>query len=238
MPTSRGMGGRRRLGLVLAVGGAFVLLVAAAALADNYRYRFASADQAAARSAVLLRSDLPMLKRWKGGAVKPDETPQTATDGCNGYLPKESDLVVTGDSETKYSLNGAMIETQATVFRSKGMVETDWKRQPKASEWPKCLRDQWAASGPKGATLVSARILSLPRVGTHQLALEVVFSVTPGVGKQPVRVVSDVVGFSRGRTEIMVGASSLVVSPADIAVTKAISARVAGILDAKLQLHA
>ena len=60
--------------------------------------------------------------------------------------------MVTGDSETKYSLNGAMIETQATVFRSTGMVETDWKRQPKASEWPKCLRDQWAASGPKGAT--------------------------------------------------------------------------------------
>src|SRR4051794_11101542 len=82
-----GMGGRKRLGLVFAAGAAFVLLAAGAALADNYRYRFASADQSAARSAVLLRSDLPMLKGWKGGSVKPDETPQTAKDACNGYLP-------------------------------------------------------------------------------------------------------------------------------------------------------
>ena len=63
LPTDGGMGGRKRLGLVIALGGAFVLLAAAAALADNYQYRFASADQAAARSAVLLRSDLPMLMR-------------------------------------------------------------------------------------------------------------------------------------------------------------------------------
>src|SRR5438094_53001 len=177
------MGGRKRLGLVLAAGAAFVLLAAGAALADNYQYRFASADQAAARSAVLLRSDLPMLKGWKGGSVKPDESPQTANDSCNGYLPKESDLVVTGDSETKYALNGATIDTQATVFQSAAMVEADWKRQPKASEWPKCLHDQWAAAAPKGTTLVSARMLSLPRFGTHQLALQVIVSVSPGVGK-------------------------------------------------------
>jgi hypothetical protein len=232
------MGGRKRLGFVLAAVAAVLLLAAGAALADNYQYRFTSADQAAARSAVLSRSDLPALNSWKGGSVKPDESPQTEKDRCNGYIPKESDLVVTGDSETKYSLNGFTIDTQATVFRSAAMVDTDWKRQPTPSEMLKCMHDQWATAGPKGTTFVSGRMLSLPHLGTHLLALQITFAGSFGVGKQPVHAVMDMIVFSRGRTEIMIAAGAPVASSSDIAIIKAVSARVAGILGAKLQLPA
>jgi len=228
------MGGSRRLGFVLAVGAAVLLLAAGAALADNYQYRFVSADQAAARRTVLLRAYLPALIGWKGGSVKPDESGQTAKDRCHGYLPKESDLVVTGDSETKYSLNGFTIDTQATVFRSAAMAEADWKRQPKSSEMLKCFHEQWASLGPKGSTFMSGRRVSPSNLGTNLLALQIKFSMSAGVGKKPVHVVMDMVAFSRRRTEAMIVAGAPVASSSDIAAVDAVSARVARILEAKL----
>src|SRR5205823_14349512 len=120
---------------------------------------------------------------------------------------KESDLVVTGDSATKYSLNGFTIDTQAQVFQSAAMVETDWKRQ-RPSELVKCFHDHWATQGPKGTTFVSGRTLSPPHLATHLVALQVVFSVSRGAGKQRVHVVMDMVVFARGRTEVMLAAAA------------------------------
>ena len=64
-----------RLMVVTAI--ACLFATAAVALADNgnrQKIRFNAADQAAARAAVLRRSDLGSGADWKGGAKKPDLT--------------------------------------------------------------------------------------------------------------------------------------------------------------------
>jgi hypothetical protein len=222
-----------KLRAVVAAGAALALLAADGAAADNYQYRFTSTDQAAARRAVLLRTDLPTLSTWKGGFVKPDESADDTS--CHGYSPKLSDLVVTGDSETKYESNGFTIDTQATVLRTKTMVETDWRRQPRSSDVLQCFREQWSAIGTSGSHFVSAAKLAPTELGTHATGYEVVFSVSAGAGKQPVRVAMDMVGFTRGRTEVMVIASAPVASTDGAAIVKAAATRVASIIDAKLR---
>jgi len=209
-----------------------MLLCAGSALADNYQYRFVGADQAAARHIVLQPSDLPALSSWKGGFVKPDET--RSNDRCNGYLPKESDLVVTGDKETRYSLNGFTIDTQASVFRSATMVATDWSRQPKPSALMQCFRSDWPTYGPKGTKFGSVARLPL-HAGTHSLAFQIVFWGTEGAAKRRVRVIMDVVAFLRGRTEVSVMAAAPTLSANDDTVIRAVVARVSGIVDAKLR---
>ena len=87
------------------------------------------------------------------------------------------------------------------------MVETDWKRQ-RPSELVKCFHDHWATQGPKGTTFGSGRTLSPPHLATHLVALQVVFSVSRGAGKQRVHVVMDMVVFARGRTEVMLAAAA------------------------------
>ena len=89
----------------LTIVSALACLVAttAVALADNgnrQKIRFNAADQAAARAAVLRRSDLGSGADWKGGARKPD---LTQTDPCPNYNPKQSDLVLTGIAETQFT---------------------------------------------------------------------------------------------------------------------------------------
>src|SRR5919197_5380975 len=123
-----------KLRAVVAAGAALALLAADGAAADNYQYRFTSTDQAAARRAVLLRTDLPTLSTWKGGFVKPDESADDTS--CHGYSPKLSDLVVTGDSETKYESNGFTIDTQPTVLGNKPMDGPVWGRNTRLSHVP------------------------------------------------------------------------------------------------------
>src|ERR671934_2424433 len=55
---------------------------------QDLQIRIDAADQAAARAALLRRSDLGT--GWNGGPAKPDRLP---TGGCAGHAPKLSDLV-------------------------------------------------------------------------------------------------------------------------------------------------
>jgi hypothetical protein len=223
----------KRLGCVLAAG--VVLLVAAGdALAESYVYRFTSADQLAARRTVLLRRDLPGLSKWDGGSVKPGEGPTAATTSCSGAVPKQPVLVVTGDKETRWTFNGFTIDTQTTVFRSAAMVEKDWARQPQTTQLLKCFHDQWAAMGPAGSRLVSAKKLSISTHGTHSMAIQIVFSGSQSSGKQRSLVAMDIVNFTRGRTRVTIAAAAPLLASSNVALIKTISSRVADILEYKL----
>lgn len=105
-----------------------VLLVCGAAYADNYTYRRTGAGDAAAASITVRKGDLPAQLRLTGGRVEPDETPNN--DSCNGYRPKESDLVVVGDAESRFhdSAHSAVIDSQATLFQTTAMAAADVRR--------------------------------------------------------------------------------------------------------------
>lgn len=110
------------------------LAVCGAAFADNYMYKRTAADDAAAASDTLRKTDFPAQLRLTGGRVKPDETP--SNDSCNGYRPKESDLVVSGDAESRFhdSTRSIVVDSQAQLFRTATMAATDVRRgQPMLS---------------------------------------------------------------------------------------------------------
>lgn len=106
-----------------------VFAVCGAALADNYRYERTAHDDAAAAAVALKPSDFPAQFALRGGPTKPDETPDH--DSCYGYRPKESDLVVTGDAETKYANAKAgivSIDSQVELLKTRAMTATDFAR--------------------------------------------------------------------------------------------------------------
>lgn len=105
------------------------LVVCGAAAADNYRFQRTAGDDATAAAIALKRADLPSQLRLSGGRTKPDEKPDNTS--CFGYHPKESDLVVTGDAETRYANTGAGIATigsQVELLKTPAMVATDYRR--------------------------------------------------------------------------------------------------------------
>ena len=107
---------------------AAALLVCAAAAADNYTYKRTAAGDATVASLILRKTDFPAQFRLTGGSTKPDETP--STDSCNGYIPKERDLVVVGDAESAFhNQNRSVVaDSQVVMFRSTAMAATDVQR--------------------------------------------------------------------------------------------------------------
>ncbi len=110
-------------GLTLAV-----LVLCGAALADNYTYRRTAADDAAAARVTLKAGDFPSQLALSGGAVKPDETPNN--ESCDGYRPKESDLVVTGDAEARFhdAHRSLAVDAQVQLLQTASMAATDIAR--------------------------------------------------------------------------------------------------------------
>ena len=92
----------KRLGVVLAAGSAALALVGVAG-ADQYQVRLTAAGNAAARAAVVARSDLGSSAAWTGVSKKPD---LSSSPTCAGFDPKESDLVIVGAAETDWKHPG------------------------------------------------------------------------------------------------------------------------------------
>jgi hypothetical protein len=134
------------------------LLVCGAAYADNYTYQRTSAGDAAAGSMTLRTSDFPAQLRLTGGRVKPDETPNV--DSCSGYTPKESDLVVIGDAESRLrdSAHSVVVDSQVELFRSAVMAATDVQRGKRMLS-PAC---QAQAARQEHVKLVSYSLLGRP----------------------------------------------------------------------------
>jgi hypothetical protein len=188
------------------------LVLAATALAENYRYRFTAADQALAARIV----HRAQAAGWKGGPVKPDLSPNQVF--CPGvFAPKQSDLVVTGAKETDYTYKtGQELNTYATVFQTPAMLETDWRRGATAAPFFKCLRSKWSTIAGRGSRIVSLSVLSLPGLGARSFAYRVVFTNTAHQ-----RVAVDSVTLARGRIEAEVDQIAETASAAELANMKA-----------------
>ena len=199
-------------------------MLAGAALAENYQYRFTKGDEALAAKIV----HRPAATGWKGGAVKPDLSPDPVR--CAGYYtPRQSDLVVTGDKESDYTYKtGQEVDTYAVVFRSPAMVETDWRRGADQAAYFRCLRAKWPSLVAPGTRIVSLAQLAVPRVGTHSLAYRLVFE------RSGSRIAIDSINVTHGRVEVEIDQIAQNPSAADLAAMKAGDRLLASEIGAKL----
>jgi hypothetical protein len=182
---------------LLAVLGALLLAgTAAASTADHNQIKLTAKDQAAAKRIVLRAADLG--GSWLGGYVKPDLNDALV---CANYHPKQSDLVVTGAAESKFSVTGAQLDSIAQVFQTPAMVETDWKRSVLNPQLASCLKTTLAGNLSSTQKLVSLGRVAFPDGhGIHgreyRLVIQETSSGTPVLG------LLDLVVFSRGRSEL------------------------------------
>jgi hypothetical protein len=216
-----------RLTVVAAIACLFV--TTPVALADNgnrQKIRFNAADQAAARAAVLRRSDLGSGADWKGGAKKPD---LTKTDSCPNYDPKQSDLVLTGIAETQFTQGTLAFDSEVQVLETPRMVQLDWRRSVLAPGVLPCLRTTTTKGLPAGATVVSIRRLAFPRVAPYTAAFRLIIDVH--APSATLRLFVDLVLFGKGRTESSLTTSGpysarVPVKAAEIRLAKILAARV------------
>jgi hypothetical protein len=216
-----------RLSVVTAI--ACLFATSAVALADNgnrQKIRFNAADQAAARAAVLRRSDLGSGADWRGGAKKPD---LTKAEPCPNYNPKQSDLVLTGIAETQFTQGILAFDSEVQVLETPRMVQLDWRRSVLAPGVLPCLRSTTTKALPAGATVVSIKRLPFPHVAPYTAAFRLTTDVHAPSGT--VRLFVDLVLFGRGRTESSLTTSApysarVPVKAAEIRLAKILAARV------------
>jgi hypothetical protein len=222
----------RRAGCVVGVVG--VALVAAAVAGAtggaDYEYHKTAADQTLAARLVLLRSDLPGLKAWKGGFVKPDESP--SGEACGFGEPSSKTLpTVTGHKATEYSFGPSTLRTEAQILKTRSMVDQDWGNLRDATAlMVRCLRTH--PDVPAGTKVVSVVPLSIAHKEPHWLGARLVLDGT--TAGQHFRIAVDAIGFASGRTEMMVIYSGLVLSQSDLAVQRILDQKVHDILAKKL----
>jgi hypothetical protein len=188
----------------LIVGVVVALACASAAYADNPTVRIAKADQAKAEQALLRLHDFGV--GWTGGKRTPSKL---SAPNCPGFDPKESDLVVTGHAEARftYGRGGVIFDQDTQVLESSQAVATDFARtiQPKLSG---CLARQLKASGKGTVVSVDVNPLTFPHVGSVSAAYRA--SITVRSHGRLGRIVSDFVFFGQGRFEFSLN----VVAPA------------------------
>lgn len=158
-------------------------------------------DQAAARAAVLRRSDLESTG-WQGGPVKPD---LSSTPNCPHFHPKVSDLVVTGAAETAFHRSSLEFSSVAEVLKTRRMVRLDWRRSVVPRGAVPCVRRTLAQGLPTGARIVSFGRVPFPRVGTRSTRFRGVIRID-ALGRTA-RLVTDIVITFRSRTEITLNAA-------------------------------
>jgi len=136
-----------------------VLLLCTAAFADNYTFKRTAAGDATAFSKTLRKADFPARLGLTGGRVTPDETANV--DSCNGYIPKEHDLVVAGDAESRLhdSARSLVVDSQVELFQSSAMAATDVRRGKRMLARP-C---QAQAAKQEHVKLVSYTVLGHPK---------------------------------------------------------------------------
>jgi hypothetical protein len=178
-------------------------VVSLAADGNKQKIRFNAADQAAARVAVLRKSDLGSGTGWTGGARKPD---LSATESCPNYNPKQSDLVLTGAAETRFALGTLVFDSEAQVLETARMVRLDWRRSVLAPGVLSCLRSTMSKSTPAGTTVLSIQKLGFPHIAQYTAAFRLVIDVRSSGGTA--RLLVDVVLVGRGRTEIILTTSA------------------------------
>lgn len=188
----------RRILLLAVLAMAVAAGSALAATGDREQHKLNAADQAAAKSAVLVRSDLGTTG-WTGGAKKPNLSPPVP---CANWNPKQSDLVLTGVAETDWKHAGVELDTEAQVLQTAAMVKLDWQRTVTDPHAIPCLESQLKKSltGTPNVKFVSFKRISFPRIGTFSRAYLTTIDVTSNGASVPVVLENVVIGTKR--TEI------------------------------------
>lgn len=216
----------------LLVAGCIGLLLAGVAAAkrqaatDRVKVRLTATGRAAASAVVVKRADLGPVPGWTGGRKKASAPSPLS---CVNYNPRQSDLVVTGLSETQWKRPGLEFESDAQVMATPRMVRLDWRRTVAARQVLPCMRSQFAKQDSAKEHFVSVRWIAFPRVAKYTRALRLLVDVSTAGGK--VRLVLDTVAFGAGRTEVtltttapQVAASA--VRPAEIRLARLLAGRI------------
>ncbi len=163
------------------------------ALSDAPTVRISNADQAKARGALLRPSDFGA--GWSGGPIK---TTMLSPPNCPGFDPKESDLVVTGHADSRYTFKaeGIELDQDVQVLSDAGSVAADFSRSISPG-LAKCLAYQLG----KLPTVVSVQIERRPfrPIGAESAVYRAEIVVRTPKGKAT--WLSDYVLFGQGRTE-------------------------------------
>jgi hypothetical protein len=156
------------------------------------------ADQAAARAAIVRRRDLGS-KRWTGGSIEPDLTPPKT---CRNYRPKQSDLILTGATESNFH-QGLLrwIDSEVKILRTARMVSIDWRREQLAPGALSCQRRLLGASFGPGARVTSFVRVPFPHVAPCVVEYRAVVGLAVSQGEKA-RFVVDLVLVSRRRSEL------------------------------------
>jgi hypothetical protein len=180
------------LRVVACVIGLGLVFVQAALAADKQPIRFNAADQAAAKAVTVKAADLSAV--WKGGAKKPDLTPD---DDCS-Y--KRSDLVLTGAAKSEFKMQGASITSESNVLQSPAMVAAEWRRSFGSSTYMACARKVVMDTDEANVKFVSFKKIAFPKLAQYSTRYRMVADY--GDAGSSVRVLVDIVMLGRGRTEI------------------------------------
>jgi hypothetical protein len=177
-------------------------VTAGAAFADTGRkqIKLTAADQAAARAALVRRSDLPGAP-WLGGRIKPDlsQAPRT----CRDYRPKQSDLVLTGIAENGFTRRDGRwyVNSEVQMVRTTRMLRLDWQRVVVAPRAIRCRRRDIAKRISRHGRLVSFRRIPFPRLTRYAVEYRAVVEVPAG-NTDAGRWLVDAVLVGTGRAEM------------------------------------
>ena len=202
-----------------------LLLAASALAAERIPFKATAADQAAAKAAVIQRTDL--TGPWTGGAIKPQFDSDT---GCPDWKPKQSDLLITGAAAATYTTPGLQITSEVDMLQSTKMVVLDWQRTATNPRAFGCMQKKLvkAINSPQ-RTLVSFSKLPFPRLTAQTMAFRALIDVKTNGTTQ--RVVYGFIGIGKGRQEVSLQTT---VSYANRAQGKAIEVGLARIVVARL----
>jgi hypothetical protein len=181
---------------------ACALVVASAAAADSTdpRVRLTKADQAKASAAVLRFSDLGPA--WSGGATKPTSLKAPI---CPGNQPNDSDLTITGHAESLLSLQsaGLQVDSDAEIFKTRAQVAKLVHRTMGGAVLG-CLKYNLLKSIGNGGTVGATRARTVAKAGDRSVLYRVEVAVKAPGSKQAVKVFSDYLFVSAGRTQFFV----------------------------------
>jgi hypothetical protein len=183
------------------------MLVVAVAQAGKPRLeqmRLRPADTALAKRTTLRASDL-----GRGWIRRTPETPSKELPNCPGVDMDFSAFTITGTATSKFEQGPAAVDSQIEVFKSRSDAARDFRKATRASV-VRCI-SRWLrqeiANELSGARVVSARVLSRPRIGEQAILYRVVPEVSTPNGR--VRAYVDLLGFQRGRTHVTLGFSGV-----------------------------
>ena len=184
---------------------------------DRKQIKLTVADQAAARAALVRRSDLPGAP-WLGGRIKPDLS-QASAPTCRDYRPKLSDVVLTGIAESSFTRRDGRwyVDSAVQMVRTARMLRLDWQRVVVAPRAIRCHRRDIAKRISRNGRLVSFGRIPFPRLTRYAVEYRAVVDVPAG-NTDAGRWLVDAVLVGTGRAEM--GLDVLARIDARVATTK------------------